>query len=725
VSAQRARTPVPITPSDPQTLTPAGQSIVSGLENLVEAAPSEEDRDRALALFAEGRLLFQREDYPAAMQRYQRSYQWNPEVGAAVAEVVPLAFHLQDVHTGSRYAVLSAEHAPTQTDLVDPVIGYLSEQQEFARAYRLKARALAVTEVNKQSSEWVEHHHDLGRLAFLASLFPEASESFAVVADALERPEAFQLDRATQRELERNGEILFGLMGEAFLRASRIDLAEKMFTRAQNVATNDDLFVYRQAQIAHARGEDAKALELLQKYLDANATVASIDAYDLLHDVLKALNQLDDADHGYVATLVRAGQRLEPNPALSFALADAYRKRERYEQALPLFQVALDETPTQESYEGALICSYKLKDVPTFFEVLGDFVDNGGDWEVLGEDGQTIAKDRPFIESVFAYVESEKSTDTATSRKVKQAAAIFGVGLIAVQAEDISKAEQYFSDAISLPSSDEMEWVLSAALEFYVAGEYPSAITWLRRAYEKAEVGRAEPIAIYLATALEYNGQTDEALQVIADAIPRANLPIGLRARRVWINYHAKRYADSKSESLELLKDYDHIRDDMEVREALKDVRSNLSNLSLLDNDTATAAEWLEQILDEFPEDAGTMNDLGYLWADAKLHLNRSLRMVRYAVKEYPDNYAYLDSLGWTLFRLDRCEEAIPLLERAAELSEGDGVVLDHLGEVYAKVGRHTDAINAWQRAKESFKKADEHDKMKAIEAKISASPRS
>jgi hypothetical protein len=40
------------------------------------------------------------------------------------------------------------------------------------------------------------------------------------------------------------------------------------------------------------------------------------------------------------------------------------------------------------------------------------------------------------------------------------------------------------------------------------------------------------------------------------------------------------------------------------------------------------AEEWLEQILDEFPDDPEASNDLGFLWADRNQYLHRALRML-------------------------------------------------------------------------------------------------
>jgi tetratricopeptide (TPR) repeat protein len=57
--------------------------------------------------------------------------------------------------------------------------------------------------------------------------------------------------------------------------------------------------------------------------------------------------------------------------------------------------------------------------------------------------------------------------------------------------------------------------------------------------------------------------------------------------------------------------------------------------------------------------------------------------MIRRALERDPDNGAYVDSMGWVLYRLGRLTEARKELERAALLTSGDAVVLEHLGDVY------------------------------------------
>ncbi len=151
----------------------------------------------------------------------------------------------------------------------------------------------------------------------------------------------------------------------------------------------------------------------------------------------------------------------------------------------------------------------------------------------------------------------------------------------------------------------------------------------------------------------------------------------------------------------------------------MKEARAALSNLASTKHDMPQAVEWLEQVLDEFPDDAGANNDLGFMWADENQHLQRAKKMIELAVATEPDNYAYQDSLGWVQFRLGHNAEALTQLQKAADVKDPDGEVLDHLGQVYDKMGQAAEAKAAWKRSAEAFKKAGEEEKMKAVEKKM------
>lgn len=101
------------------------------------------------------------------------------------------------------------------------------------------------------------------------------------------------------------------------------------------------------------------------------------------------------------------------------------------------------------------------------------------------------------------------------------------------------------------------------------------------------------------------------------------------------------------------------------------------------------------------PADHAAGNYLGYMWAEKGVNLEEALTLIQKAVKLDPDNGAYVDSLGWVLFKLGRNEEALVQLRRAVALIKADAVVFGHLAEVLLKLGQPDEALTVLRRASE------------------------
>jgi tetratricopeptide (TPR) repeat protein len=96
---------------------------------------------------------------------------------------------------------------------------------------------------------------------------------------------------------------------------------------------------------------------------------------------------------------------------------------------------------------------------------------------------------------------------------------------------------------------------------------------------------------------------------------------------------------------------------------------------------------------------APALNYLGYMLAERGERLEESVELIRRALEIDPANPAYLDSLGWAYFKLRRFDLAEPPLKRASEALPTNSVVQDHWGDLLFALGRHQEAIAAWQRA--------------------------
>ncbi len=111
-------------------------------------------------------------------------------------------------------------------------------------------------------------------------------------------------------------------------------------------------------------------------------------------------------------------------------------------------------------------------------------------------------------------------------------------------------------------------------------------------------------------------------------------------------------------------------------------------------------------VLELDPNNAITLNNLGFMLADKTTRYTDALKYIRKAVDLEPMNGAYLDSLGWVYYKLGDYEPAEEYLRKAVERTATDPTVHDHLGDLYEKTGRIRLAASQWEISLAEFQKA-------------------
>jgi predicted Zn-dependent protease len=105
--------------------------------------------------------------------------------------------------------------------------------------------------------------------------------------------------------------------------------------------------------------------------------------------------------------------------------------------------------------------------------------------------------------------------------------------------------------------------------------------------------------------------------------------------------------------------------------------------------------------------------------ADEDTRLTEAQQMIQRAVDQDPNNGAYLDSLGWVYFRLNRLDDAERQLQRSLQFNSKDPTIHDHLGDVYFKQGKIKDAISQWQTSLNEWNASSPGDKEPTEIAKV------
>lgn len=115
------------------------------------------------------------------------------------------------------------------------------------------------------------------------------------------------------------------------------------------------------------------------------------------------------------------------------------------------------------------------------------------------------------------------------------------------------------------------------------------------------------------------------------------------------------------------------------------------------------AAELFKKSIAQDPANsASAYNYLAYMWAEQGVNLEEAEQYVNQALAMEPENGAYVDTLGWIYYKQNRLEPALAELLRATELIQpADPLVLEHVGDVYLKLGNKAQAEDYYRKALE------------------------
>ncbi len=111
----------------------------------------------------------------------------------------------------------------------------------------------------------------------------------------------------------------------------------------------------------------------------------------------------------------------------------------------------------------------------------------------------------------------------------------------------------------------------------------------------------------------------------------------------------------------------------------------------------------MEIVLELDPENSAALNYIGYTWADQGIKLQQALEYIEKAVALSPDDGYIRDSLGWVHFRLGDLERAVIELEKAVKMTGDDPIILEHLGDIYLRLDRREEARTLFERAEKLY----------------------
>jgi len=241
-----------------------------------------------------------------------------------------------------------------------------------------------------------------------------------------------------------------------------------------------------------------------------------------------------------------------------------------------------------------------------------------------------------------------------------------------------------------------------------------------------------------LVSALAKKGKVDEALKLVDGMIEKDQGGWFFVRLKGEVLREAEKHGDAADaflESIERLKKNDKLEDDVK-NHFIKQTRYLLSTVYVDARQIDKSAEQLQILLKDDPDNPTFLNDLGFIWADHDMNIEESEKLVRKAIEkdreqrkkiedlpksEDVDNSAYIDSLGWVLFKKKDYKEAKKYLLEATKLEGGKHIeIYDHLADAHAALGEKAEAVKVWKEALtfEDLTKR-EKERRKVIEKKL------
>ena len=693
-------------------------------EKFIPARPrseAEQDRVTAAAWFAQGRILEQREEYPAALRCFQRAWRWDSRGASALQEIVPLAFELKRQDEAARYAVIAAANARQDPILLRRLALVLTEKRDWKGAAALYEGALAQ---QKGGGEKIEDLggalvcFELGRLYFLAADYQKSSAAFARVRDLLLDPAVPLGEQATKTVLGKPEET-WQLVAESFLAAGRHDEAAALFVKADEAAPDKPLLALRLARVEAAKKNFDGALKKLDEYFASKSIVGGTEPYGLLSKLMtEGAADPKSARAAMIKRLAELQIADEKNSTLRFYRAEELLDAGELAEAEKLYQQALSDRPRSEVRQRLVELYRRQKNAPKLLETAGPLVARAVSLDALREPALAIAADEELLGKIISTARGIL-LEPADKRPP---GAVLAAGLLALEGKKYDDAETFFTaeTAENAQNKEKKGEVLMAwGLGLLGDDQHVRAAKVLQQiAEEKLLPERAAIVHYFLAGALAMAKDDARALEAAKKGVEIDPANPLYQGRLAWVHFRAHDLASSRRLYEELLAKHADNFKNSAIRDVVHDTRLALSNVALKQGDFAAAVELLEQVLDEFPTDAGALNDLGYLWIERGMHLQRGVSMAERAVAAEPDNPSYRDSLGWGYYQTGRYADAVRELTLAAD-KDPAGVILDHLGDAHLKAGDEAKAREAWQKAAADFEQDGEKEKLEAVRGKL------
>lgn len=563
----------------------------------------------------------------------------------------------------------------------DPGAAFLSEELTdlYVQSNRLKDALMEAEEMLRRDPQSVDAHRMLGRIYSRLIGDPRQNK---LNEDNL-RKAVEQFAKVTEREPKDVDSWL--MLGRLYnLQQNSVD-SEKAYKKVLDIEPENEYALAGLAQVYNNIGDGKSAIEMWQRLAKQNPNPRTLRALATAHEQIR--------DYPGAAQALKQALELAPNDVeIKRDLAEDLLMAENFAEALSIYGELAAADPkdphlflrmsqiyrhrrdfakARENHNKALAID------PNNIEIRFNEVNL---LEAEGKYPAAIAKMKEVLESTTkkSYTQAEKSNRMLLLQTL---------AFLYRSNEQPAQAVEVFQQMAQL-DPDQGARTSAQIIETYRgAKDFVKAEQAAEVAVKKYPADRT--VRLFRASVLSDQGRVDEAAADVKKLFDGKNdRETHLALAQIYDK--GKRF-DEIAKSLD---EAEKLSDTPEEKETIAFMRGAMYE-KMRKYDEAEAE--FRKVIQNNPKNASALNYLGYMLADRGVRLPEALELISKALELDPNNGAFLDSLGWTYFKMGKYEQAETNLRLSLEKVSNDPTVHDHLGDAYFQQGKIKEAIGQWE----------------------------
>lgn len=687
---------------------------------------ADDSKAESMAVYMDGLARQKEGDISEALEAFEKAARLDPKAPEPVKAQALLLMRMGRVEQAEKMArkAIKLDSKDYETRLQLALL--LTSRKRPEEAMKLVEEALQSKDLKPKSVEALQLHKVRATLSRGTEDFQKAAESYGVVLDALDKPEDYGLDFRQHQIYLNDRQGGYEAIGRLMLLIGNNKQATRAFAGLARSRNDEPGIHHLLLATAQYRTDDLEdANRNLERYFETQQRSKS--SLQLLTDLLRADNKGGEI-------LPRLKELAVDTPDASIVnlfLGEELISQGETEQAGEIFRQVLADSGDVDARLGLVrIAVVEQNEAQLVKEISKAIRARISLAELLP------LKERIVFEAEFGKVVVEEAITSLEANGKPTSLDTFFYSQIAQDLELEEQEETLLRSTLNLNPDPRLGVEVLERLGFnlLLQEKYEESSATYRNLLSIPGIGgQKQLVALYrLSQAEAFNENYPDAIKAIETALQMSPGNPELTYQLGWVQVQSEDFENAERNlkkasklstedpglegrsSMLLGAVYSQVRrwkdavvvyeDVLEISgldgDTIRRARVALSNAYVQGGDLTNGQRILEEVYQNSPDDPGVNNDLGYLYADQGIELEKAAGMIEMAVKAEPENPAFLDSLGWVYFKLKKYDEALEALKKAnADPDYQDSTLLEHLGDVHIALGQQSEAAEAFRKA--------------------------